>query len=277
MLRFIKTKEENRLRFFTYLVYSICILFVILLFVGIFWNIIENKGNVKESYIFNRRPTIVITGSMEPVIQVNSIVLLEPVEFEDLEVGDIIRYTAYQGYSVMHRVISKNSSYVTTKGDANERPDTFVVTPAQITGRVVEIHNEYVPLLTFLFGKFEYDNMGGSILRACAGFIMIGIFISVCVIMFMLIFEMITTTFFFVKYRESLVNSSSYWLEKVPDREKQNEVIEKYIVEYKKCNIFKKIILAYKLRKYYNGLCNVEKEVLKIDKRRKSLEKWVNK
>lgn len=277
MLRFIKTKEENRLRFFTYLVYSICILFVILLFVGIFWNIIENKGNVKESYIFNQRPTIVITGSMEPVIQVNSIVLLEPVEFEDLEVGDIIRYTAYQGYSVMHRVISKNSSYVTTKGDANERPDTFVVTPTQITGRVVEIHNEYVPLLTFLFGKFEYGNMGGSILRACVGFIMIGIFISVCVVMFMLIFEMITTTFFFIKYRESLVNSSSYWLEKVPDREKQNEIIEKYIVEYKKCNIFKKIILAYKLRKYYNGLCNVEKEVLKIDKRRKSLEKWVNK
>lgn len=275
MLRFVKTRKDNKLRFMTYTVYSVCILFIIALFLGVYFTIIGNHGNVRESFFFNRRPTIVITGSMEPVIKVNSIVLLEPVEFEDLQVGDIIRYTSYQGYSIMHRVVSKNSSYVTTKGDANDRPDTFVVMPSQITGRVVEIHNEYVDLLTFLFGKFEYEDMAGSVLRASAGFIGLGIFVSVCVVMFMVIFEMITTTYYFKKYRGELVNSSSYWLDIIPYREEQNEIITKYIDRYNQSNFVMKIILAYKLRKYYNGLCNVEKEVEKVDKRKKNLEKWM--
>ena len=97
---FKKLKEEknkNNLRFFTYIVYGILIFLVFLILLGVFLNIFENKGNVRESYIFNKRPTVVITGSMEPVIKVNSIVILEPVEFSDIEVGDIIRYTSYQG------------------------------------------------------------------------------------------------------------------------------------------------------------------------------------
>ena len=167
---FKKLKEEknkNNLRFFTYIVYCILIFLVFLILVGVFLNIFENKGKVRESYIFNKRPTVVITGSMEPVIKVNSIVILEPVEFSDIEVGDIIRYTSYQGYSVMHRVISKNVSYLATKGDANEKPDTFAVMPDQVTGRVTEIHNEFAEPLTAIFGQFQYGAIGQSILRAC--------------------------------------------------------------------------------------------------------------
>lgn len=271
-----REKERNRLRFFTNMVYTFFVFCIFLLLAGVFINIAENKGNVRESYIFNKRPTIVITGSMDPTIVVNSIVLLEPVEFEDLEVGDIIRYTSYQGYSILHRVISKHDTYVATKGDANERADSFVVTPAQVTGRVTEIHNEYAGFLTFLFGQFQYEAMGQSVLRACAGFIGLGIFVSCCIVMSMLIFETITTTYFFLKYKEDLVESSSYWVDYVPMQESQKDILLRYQEKFKEVNPIKKIILAYKFRKYYNGLCNIERETRKASRWVKNLNKWLN-
>ena len=275
---FKKLKEEknkNNLRFFTYIVYGILIFLVFLILLGVFLNIFENKGNVRESYIFNKRPTVVITGSMEPVIKVNSIVILEPVEFSDIEVGDIIRYTSYQGYSVMHRVISKNVSYIATKGDANEKPDTFAVMPSQVTGRVTEIHNEFAEPLTAIFGQFQYGAVGQSVLRACLGFIFIGICISVCVVMFVLVFEMITTTYFFKKYNLELVDSSSYWVDIVPNKEGQIDILNRYLESFEKANLFMKVILAYNFRRYYNGLCNIEKETNKTEKRIKALTKYL--
>lgn len=265
-------REQNRLRFFTKMIYGgllgIFFLFLIIL-LSIF---LYSNHNTNNMFIFNTRPTLIITGSMEPNIVVNSLVFLEPVEFEDIEVGDIIRYTSYQGYSVLHRVISKNSSYVVTKGDNNNRPDEFVVTISQITGRVTEIHNEVADIITFIFGRFEYDNMLGSILRFCLGYLFIGITIVVIITMFILIFEMITTTLFFRKYKD-LVSKSSYWMESIETVEDKEEFVESYLKNFKKSNIFKKIILAYKFRRWYNGLCNIEKEVLKTEKRLKTLNK----
>lgn len=269
-----KEKEKNKLRFFTYSVYGVIISLVFLVLCGIILNIVENKGNIKESYIFNKRPTIVITGSMEPVIKINSIVILEPVDFKDIEEGDIIRYTSYQGYSIMHRVISRQSSYVVTKGDANETKDAFVVLPNQITGRVVEIHNEFAEPLTFLFGQFKYEAVGQSILRASLGFLGIGLVLAIFVVIFILIFEMITTTYFFKKYNVELINSSSYWVKNVLNTEEQIEVLNRYLRSFKNSNIFIKIILAYKFRRYYNGLCNIEKETNKTEKRLKTLQKY---
>lgn len=270
-----REKEKNRLRFFTYSVYGVIISFVFLVLCGIILNIVENKGNIKESYIFNKRPTVVITGSMEPVIKINSIVMLEPVDFKDIEEGDIIRYTSYQGYSIMHRVVSKQSSYIVTKGDANETKDAFVVLPNQVTGRVVNIYNEFAEPLTFLFGQFKYEAVGQSVLRAGLGFIGIGLFLAILVVIFILIFEMITTTYFFKKYNVELVNSSSYWVKNILNIDGQIEILNKYLKSFKDSNIFIKIILAYKFRRYYNGLCNIEKETNKTEKRLNTLQKYL--
>jgi signal peptidase len=238
--------------------------------IGLF---ISSNGNPNEMFLFNSRPTIIITGSMEPTIQVNSIVMLEPVEFKDIEVGDVIRYTSYRGFSVLHRVIAKNSSYVVTQGDANAKPDEFVVLAEQITGRVKSIHNEVVPVITAILGKFEYGNMAGSVARMGAGFLGLAVFVFIAIVCFIVIFEMITTHYFFKKYNSKLVESSSYWQKKIPSIEGENLLLEKYYDCYSKSNIFKKFILAFKFRRYYNGLCNIEKETLKTEKRIKTLTK----
>ncbi len=270
-------QSKNRLRVFTELVYKICLGLFLVILLGILGLFVISKGDTNSMFLFNSRPTIIITGSMEPKIQVNSIVMLEPVEFEDIEVGDIIRYTSYKGFSVLHRVISKNSSYVVTKGDANERPDEFVVTRDQITGRVKSIHNEVVPFMTLILGRFQYEDVIGSFIRMGIGLVVLALIVFICIVLFIVVFEMITTHYFFKKYNSKLVESSNYWQGKIPSIDSENLLLEKYFEVYRNSNIVNKVILAFKFRRYYNGLCNIEREVLKTDKRIKSLEKYLNK
>ncbi len=268
-----KEQDKNRLRFFTYSVYGVCLVIFFSFLLSVIGLFISSNGNLNEMFLFNSRPTIIITGSMEPAIKVNSIVILEPVEYEDIQVGDIVRYTSYRGFSVLHRVIAKNSSYVVTQGDANAKPDEFVVLAEQITGRVTSIHNEVVPVITAILGKFEYGNMMGSVARMGAGFLGLAVFVVIAIVCFIVIFEMITTHYFFKKYNSKLVESSSYWQKKIPSIDGENLLLEKYYECYENSNIFKKFILAFKFRRYYNGLCNIEKETLKTEKRIKTLTK----
>lgn len=268
-----KEKEKNRLRFFTYSVYGslFAVLSIILIYLVIAF--CSSGFNFNNMFVLGQRPTVIITGSMEPNIKVNSVVMLEPVEFEDIEVGDIIRYTSYRGFSVLHRVKTKTTSYLTTQGDANARPDEFVVTADMITGRVTSIHNEFADILTPIFGKFEYGNMAGSLARYGLGFMFLIILFVVFVVLFIVIFEMITTVYFFKKHNNKLINSSQYWVDMIKTREEEIEIFDKFFECYKKANIFKKVILAWQIRRYYNGLCNIEKEVNKTDGRLKFLNK----
>ena len=268
-------KERNSLRFFVNFVYTTLVFLLFLIICCILLNILGHNGDVKDSFIFNYRPTIIITGSMQPTIKINSIVMLEPVEFKDIQVGDIIRYTSTQGFSVLHRVIEKNEDSVITKGDNNKNQDSLPVTPEQITGRVTAIHNEYANLLTLIFGQFQYDNLTESVIRACLGLLIVVAFISLLIALFILIFETISTTTFFLTYKDRLVDSSSYWVEFVPDKEKQKEILENYHNAFKVANPLKKIVLAYRFRIYYNGLCNIERETRKEYNRIEKLKKSV--
>lgn len=274
MFKWLKeSKEKNRLRFFTYSVYGTLIGLVGVILVYLLFIFFSSGCNLNNMFVLGQRPTVIITGSMEPTIKVNSIVMLEPVEFKDIEVGDIVRYTSYKGFSVLHRVQTKTSSYITTKGDANEKPDEFVVTADQITGRVTTIYNGFADILTRIFGKFEYGNIGGSLARYGLGFLFIMCILVLFIVLFIVIFEMITTVYFFKKYNIKLIESSQYWVEKVKTKEEEIKIFDKFFESYKKANVFKKILLAWQLRRYYNGLCNIEKEVNKTDDRLKFLNK----
>lgn len=80
----------------------------------------------------------VISGSMEPVIPVGSMVITEPTEPEYLEERDIIAYSS-NGTVVIHRV--KNNypfeGKLVTKGDANEQEDIEPVIYANVLGKVI--------------------------------------------------------------------------------------------------------------------------------------------
>jgi signal peptidase len=92
--------------------------------------------------VFPIMPSVVATGSMEPLIDPGDVILLHQVRSEEqirsLEVGDIIQFKR-DGVLITHRIIEieedelKNLSFH-TKGDNNSVKDSQVVHPNDIKG-----------------------------------------------------------------------------------------------------------------------------------------------
>jgi len=57
--------------------------------------------------------------SMYPVIQNNDVVSIEPVNFKDLRVSDIVLYLVSGEKPAIHRIVRKGPDWVTIRGDAN--------------------------------------------------------------------------------------------------------------------------------------------------------------
>jgi signal peptidase len=91
---------------------------------------------------FGSQPTTIISGSMSPNLEIGDIVLVSDVDVNEIEVGDIIQFQiGNMSIPTIHRVHEileegDNLEFI-TKGDANNNPDIFPVSPGQITGQVV--------------------------------------------------------------------------------------------------------------------------------------------
>jgi signal peptidase I len=78
------------------------------------------------------------TGSMEPVLNGNSYVVIEKCAVKDVGLGDIVAFTQSDGRHIVHRVIDTGTE-LRTRGDANNYTDSEAVTTSNIMGRVVVI------------------------------------------------------------------------------------------------------------------------------------------
>lgn len=77
----------------------------------------------------------VATGSMEPTISQNDIIIVK--DNNDLKVGDIITYQKDKSY-ITHRIVSMNDSAIIAKGDANNTCDN-AITKDLVIGKVEHI------------------------------------------------------------------------------------------------------------------------------------------
>jgi len=108
---------------------------------------------------------VVVSGSMEPVLYRGDIVVVEKVNFlgfsefdpNTLQVGDIVVYNArWFPNPVIHRVVNvseiNGSTYYTIRGDNNPTEDPELVTPDQITERVVTVfdHPVIIPKVGYI-------------------------------------------------------------------------------------------------------------------------------
>ena len=84
----------------------------------------------------------VLTGSMEPSIHVDDVILIKQTDVSELEVGDVITFYSddpqIKDMPNSHRIIRINDDGTfTVKGDANPVEDTYKVRPDRVIGKYV--------------------------------------------------------------------------------------------------------------------------------------------
>ena len=149
-------KIVKKLLFGLFLVISLTYLFIVI-----------TPKIFKNFYPFGIRVAVVLTGSMEPTLNINDFVIIKkPVSFE---VGDIISYQSSDTKNdVMHRVISINGDEIQTRGDANNTVDA-PIDRSQVTGVYV--------------GKIKYVGKVISFFTSPFGFGLIVVFLMVIVLL----------------------------------------------------------------------------------------------
>lgn len=152
-----KVNNKNRIgaRIFRFIVF-----FAFALFIGISIYIFNARVMLHEPYptIGGYGWSLVISGSMEPTININDVVVTK--EQNSYDVDDVITYVDENGQSmVIHRVVDINSSgkYI-TKGDANNASDK-PVDASRVRGKLIAV----LPGCGFIFSSVFIYILGGII------------------------------------------------------------------------------------------------------------------
>lgn len=132
---------------------SIVSVILIIFSVFVLFKVITTKqGEVPN--IFGYSLFRVVTGSMEPQIPVDSLIIVKKTPAEELQVGDVISFysrdPSLRGEVNTHRIVEirlEDRGYVfSTKGDANNVLDRYDTLEEDLLGKVVFSSN--------LFGRF---------------------------------------------------------------------------------------------------------------------------
>lgn len=116
------------------------------------WAKIQRQRSGGRATVFGYTPTVVISGSMIPALQINSINIVKNCAPWEVTVGDIIVFWSdlVQG-NVIHRVVEVKTENgqrkFKTKGDSNLDADPGYVTEDNLIGKVVYIANWMVPVM----------------------------------------------------------------------------------------------------------------------------------
>ncbi len=90
--------------------------------------------------VFGFSPVIVLSGSMSPEFETNSMIFIIDVDADKLEAGDVICFLQ-DGTAVTHRIVNivmvDGERNFVTQGDANDSVDVLAVTTSQIEGKYI--------------------------------------------------------------------------------------------------------------------------------------------
>lgn len=164
-------RPSNR-KIAAFVLYILCVLFATIFIVSTFIEDGTNDGinSKRHTFSFNGYwPIIVVTGSMEPNIKINSISICKEANIDDIELGDVVAYR-YRNELITHRVIDRIEYYngeigLVTKGDNNSSEDRFDVTRDMVEGVVVKTWNGAAPIISkYMLGPGEINYM--AVVRA---------------------------------------------------------------------------------------------------------------
>lgn len=83
--------------------------------------------------IWGQRPLVVISGSMEPTLNVGGILYYHRKNINDFKINDIVVYQL-NDHIISHRVYDITNNGIIAKGDANETYDDLLITKDKILG-----------------------------------------------------------------------------------------------------------------------------------------------
>lgn len=104
-----------------------------LLLCNVYTIVLRTAFDVLQPSVFGVSTAVVITGSMEPAVSVNDMVVIH--EQESYEPGDIVSYQS-GSMLVTHRVTAVTDGGYITRGDANNTDDGEIAREA-VVGKVV--------------------------------------------------------------------------------------------------------------------------------------------
>lgn len=137
------------------------------------------------SYVVNSQSDmkweLITSNSMEPTLMTNSLVCTDyTIPYEDIEIGDVIRYNekSITDREIMHRVYQKTELpngeiIIITKGDNLAVPDRWTVTEDTYIGKVVDVNNDVVPILDFLYSGNAQQVNTISLILIVVGFLLV--------------------------------------------------------------------------------------------------------
>ena len=119
-------------------VFYILIIIYLIIFIPVLWG---------------KRPLVVISGSMEPILKVGGILYYEKINLDDFMKDDILVYQLNE-HIVSHRIVNINEYGFETKGDNNNSNDSYIVDKNNVIGRG---NNWSIPYIGY-YADFIYNH-----------------------------------------------------------------------------------------------------------------------
>lgn len=134
----IEISKKDKIKKILKYVFRIFIFLVISLVTGLTIYTINVKRVTGKKLVmpFDKTIAVVLTGSMEPTIGVNDLIIVE--KTDDYQVNDIVVFQD-GNLIVVHRILAIEGEEITTAGDANEGSIDDPIRESDIYGEVIGI------------------------------------------------------------------------------------------------------------------------------------------
>lgn len=125
----------------------------------------------EQPNVFGYELKTVLSGSMEPVLQTGSVIVVRQTDHEEkFKKGDVVTFQTKERMLVTHRIIEVDGNEYITKGDNNNGADINPVHEQNIVGKFAGITIPYAGYVM----NFANSKSGSTFMLIIPGFLLLG-------------------------------------------------------------------------------------------------------
>ncbi len=145
-------KEKNKIRQILNVIGTFITVLLVVLAVLTAVGMVRQHMTGQPFTVLGFKPVIIQTGSMEPTIKTNAVVIVK--QTKDVKENDILLFQTESGF-VVHRYYDtdEETGSIITKGDANDTADYDLLDIDNVFGKVVFIANFAAPIVHLITGN----------------------------------------------------------------------------------------------------------------------------